>query len=182
MQEKLEGMNKVDWGAGRHALMRWYRANHRSLPWRETPHPYAVWLCEIIMQQTRIDQGLRYWHTFVNTWTDVQALARAPLDEVLKAWQGLGYYSRARNLHRAAQTIAFERGGFFPETAAEWQTIPGVGPYTAAAIASICYNEPGAAVDGNALRVISRFARPRPGAHTAQDQRDPRSLSRNTHG
>lgn len=157
MQEKLEGMNKVHWGAGRHALMEWYRTNHRSLPWREEPLPYTVWLCEIIMQQTRIDQGLKYWHTFTSTWTDVHALAEAPLDEVLKAWQGLGYYSRARNLHRAAQTIAFEWGGSFPETAAEWQTIPGVGPYTAAAIASICYNEPIAAIDGNVLRVISRY-------------------------
>ena len=109
------------------------------------------------MQQTRIDQGLKYWNTFINTWTDVRALAEAPLDDVLKAWQGLGYYSRARNLHRAAQTIAFERGSVFPATAAEWRTIPGVGPYTAAAIASICFNEPIASVDGNVLRVISRY-------------------------
>ncbi len=157
MQEKLDGMNKVNWGAGRHALMEWYRNNHRSLPWREEPLPYSVWLCEIIMQQTRIDQGLKYWHTFTSTWTDVHALAEAPLDDVLKAWQGLGYYSRARNLHRGAQTIAFERGGVFPETAETWKTIPGVGPYTAAAIASICFNEPVAAVDGNVLRVISRY-------------------------
>ncbi len=157
MQEKLEGTNAANWAEGRRALIAWYGANHRALPWRETPHPYAVWLCEIIMQQTRIDQGLKYWNTFINTWTDVRALAEAPLDDVLKAWQGLGYYSRARNLHRAAQTIAFERGGVFPETAAEWRTIPGVGPYTAAAIASICFNEPVAAVDGNVLRVISRY-------------------------
>ena len=157
MQEKLDSMDKVNWVAGRNALMDWYRANHRSLPWREAPNPYAVWLCEIIMQQTRIDQGLKYWHAFVNTWPDVQALAQAPLDDVLKAWQGLGYYSRARNLHKAARTIAFERKGNFPQTAAEWKAIPGVGPYTAAAIASICFNEPVAAVDGNVLRVISRY-------------------------
>ena len=157
MQEKLEGMNAASWAEGRHALIRWYQAHQRALPWRESPHPYAVWLCEIIMQQTRIDQGLKYWNTFVNTWTDVHALATAPLDDVLKAWQGLGYYSRARNLHRAAQAIAFERGGAFPETAEAWRAIPGVGPYTAAAIASICFNEPVAAVDGNVLRVISRY-------------------------
>ena len=157
MQEKLEGTNKVIWADGRRALIEWYQVNRRALPWREKPHPYAVWLCEIIMQQTRIDQGLKYWHTFMNTWTDVHALASAPLDEILKAWQGLGYYSRARNLHRAAQTIAFERDGVFPHSATEWKTIPGVGPYTAAAIASICYNEPVAAVDGNVLRVISRY-------------------------
>ena len=142
MQEKLEGTNAASWAEGRHAPIRWYQAHQRALPWRESPHPYAVWLCEIIMQQTRIDQGLKYWNTFVNTWTDVHALASAPLDDVLKAWQGLGYYSRARNLHRAAQAIAFERGGAFPETAEAWRAIPGVGPYTAAAIASICFNEP----------------------------------------
>ena len=156
MQEKLEGTNAANRVEARRALIAWYRANHRALPWRESPNPYPVWLCEIIMQQTRIDQGLKFWNTFMNTWTDVRALAEAPLDDVLKAWQGLGYYSRARNLHRAAQTIAFERGGVFPETAAEWRTIPGVGAYTAAAIASICFNEPVAAVDGNVLRVISR--------------------------
>ena len=139
MQEKLEGTNAASWAEGRHALIRWYQAHQRALPWRESPHPYAVWLCEIIMQQTRIDQGLKYWNTFVNTWTEVHARASAPLDDVLKAWQGLGYYSRARNLHRAAQAIAFERGGAFPETAEAWRAIPGVGPYTAAAITSICY-------------------------------------------
>ena len=87
MQEKLAGTGKAIWADGRRALIEWYRVNHRALPWREKPHPYAVWLCEIIMQQTRIEQGLKYWHTFMNTWADVHALASAPLDEVLKAWQ-----------------------------------------------------------------------------------------------
>ena len=157
MQEKLEEVNPVEWSDARSALLDWYRTHQRPLPWRESPNPYHTWLCEIIMQQTRIDQGIAYWQRFISTWPDVVALAKSPLEEVLKAWQGLGYYSRARNLHKAAQILAFDRQGHFPETAEEWQKIPGVGPYTAAAIASICFQEPVPAVDGNVLRVISRF-------------------------
>lgn len=157
MQEKLEEVNPIEWGDARSALIDWYQTHQRPLPWRESPNPYHTWLCEIIMQQTRIDQGMAYWQTFITTWPDVQSLAEAPLDDVLKAWQGLGYYSRARNLHKAAQMLAFDLKGQFPETAEEWKKVPGVGPYTAAAIASICFQEPVAAVDGNVLRVISRF-------------------------
>ena len=157
MLKSFDAMNKASLATGQRALIAWYRENQRSLPWREAPNPYAVWLCEIIMQQTRIEQGLKYWNKFINTWADVHALAKAPLDDVLRAWQGLGYYSRARNLHRAAQTIAFERDGQFPVTAVEWREMPGVGAYTAAAIASICHNESIAAVDGNVLRVVSRY-------------------------
>lgn len=157
MQEKLEEATKVRWADARRALMNWYKVHHRPLPWRSAPDPYRIWLCEIIMQQTRIDQGMKYWERFVTTWEDVRALAESPIEEVLKAWQGLGYYSRARNLHKAANVIAFDRAGQFPQDAAGWRSLPGVGPYTAAAIASICYHEPVAAVDGNVLRVISRF-------------------------
>jgi A/G-specific adenine glycosylase len=157
MQEKLEGATKVHWTDARHALLDWYKAHHRPLPWRLEPDPYRIWLCEIIMQQTRIDQGMRYWERFVTTWGDVRALAESPIEEVLKAWQGLGYYSRARNLHKAANIIAFDMAGEFPVDAAGWRSLPGVGTYTAAAIASICYREPVAAVDGNVLRVVSRF-------------------------
>ena len=109
------------------------------------------------MQQTRIDQGMRFWEHFVTTWEDVHALAESPIEDVLKAWQGLGYYSRARNLHKAAHIISIDLAGQFPRDAAGWRALPGVGPYTAAAVSSICYREPVAAVDGNVLRVISRF-------------------------
>ncbi len=157
MQEKSVMIQKKDWIVGRRLLLEWFEVHQRALPWRENPTPYATWLCEIIMQQTRIDQGLRYWNEFLTIWPDVQRLAAAPLDDILKAWQGLGYYSRARNLHRAARIIASDRKGKFPTNAAEWRTMPGVGPYTAAAISSICLGERVAAIDGNVLRVISRL-------------------------
>jgi len=157
MQEKSLRIPKKDWIEGRRRLLEWFDVHQRPLPWRENPTPYATWLCEIIMQQTRIEQGLRYWYDFLTLWPDVDALAASSLDDVLKAWQGLGYYSRARNLHRAAQLIAHERDGQFPTSAKEWKNIPGVGPYTAAAIASICQGECVAAIDGNVLRVISRL-------------------------
>jgi A/G-specific adenine glycosylase len=141
----------------RSALQSWFKENQRRLPWRGTANIYDTWLCEIIMQQTRIDQGTAYWLKFKDRWPNVQALAEADLSDVLKAWQGLGYYSRARNLHRAANIIAFDLDGAFPENAETWRTIPGVGPYTAAAISSICFEEVIPAVDGNVIRVISRF-------------------------
>lgn len=135
----------------------WFSTHQRDLPWRTNRTPYGTWLCEIIMQQTRIDQGLAYWHRFMELFPDVRALSAASEGEVLKAWQGLGYYSRARNLHRAAGVVARERGGVFPDTAAGWRELPGVGPYTAAAVASMCYGEAVAAVDGNVNRVVARF-------------------------
>lgn len=147
----------MELSAAKSALLHWYDTHRRALPWRDDPHPYEVWLCEIIMQQTRINQGLAYWERFRSTWPDVQSLARASEMDVLKAWQGLGYYSRARNLHRAARYITEELGGAFPTDAAEWRNVPGVGPYTAAAIVSICFGEVIPAIDGNAIRVISRF-------------------------
>jgi len=157
MEEILSVVPKKEWIEGRRTLLEWFESAQRALPWRNNPEPYAIWLCEIIMQQTRIDQGLAYWQRFINTWPTVKDLAQAPLEEVLKQWQGLGYYSRARNLHKAAQVITHEMNGVFPETAVGWKALPGVGPYTAAAVSSICFNESVAAIDGNVLRVLSRY-------------------------
>ena len=136
-------------------LLQWFKNNGRSLPWRETNDPYAIWLSEVILQQTRIAQGMSYWERFIAQWPTVNNLAAATEDEVLKAWQGLGYYSRARNLHTAAQQVV-ELGGF-PQTFKELKSLKGVGDYTAADIASIAFGEPVAVVDGNVYRVLSRY-------------------------
>ena len=136
-------------------LLQWFKNNGRSLPWRETKDAYAIWLSEVILQQTRIVQGMSYWERFMAQWPTVNDLAAATENEVLKAWQGLGYYSRARNLHTAAQQV-MELGGF-PQTFKGLKTLKGVGDYTAAAIASIAFGEPVAVVDGNVYRVLSRY-------------------------
>ena len=136
------------------AILEWFRENGRVLPWRETRDPYAIWLSEIILQQTRIEQGKPYWERFMKRWPTVEALARASEDEVLREWQGLGYYSRARNLHEAAKQIV-EMGGF-PQTVEGIKRLKGVGDYTAAAIGSIAFNLPAAVVDGNVYRVLAR--------------------------
>ena len=136
-------------------LLQWFKNNGRPLPWRETKDAYAIWLSEVILQQTRIVQGMSYWERFMAQWPTVNDLAAATENEVLKAWQGLGYYSRARNLHTAAQQV-MELGGF-PQTFKELKTLKGVGDYTAAAIASIAFGEPVAVVDGNVYRVLSRY-------------------------
>ena len=138
-------------------LIRWYQNNHRALPWRETQDPYKIWLSEIILQQTRIEQGTDYYLKFVNTYPNVGRLAEASEDEVLKLWQGLGYYSRARNLHSTAKHIAHELDGKFPTTYEKIIKLKGIGPYTAAAISSFAFNEPRAVVDGNVIRVLSRI-------------------------
>jgi len=135
----------------------WYKKNERQLPWRRTRDPYSIWISEVILQQTRVDQGLGYYKRFIETFPDVGSLARAEEDQVLKIWQGLGYYSRARNLHQAAKHIWEHRGGKFPDTYNKLLEIRGVGPYTAAAIASICFGEARAVVDGNVARVIARL-------------------------
>lgn len=137
-------------------LAEWYLKHRRNLPWRGTREPYKVWLSEIILQQTRVAQGMPYYNRFIENFPDVFALARASEEAVLRCWQGLGYYSRARNLHRCAQTIVQQYGGVFPDSFKELLKLPGIGPYTAAAVASICYHEPVAVVDGNVFRVISR--------------------------
>lgn len=138
-------------------LTHWYLQNKRDLPWRKTHEPYQIWLSEIILQQTRIEQGLPYFYKFINAYPSVFDLANAPADEVLKLWQGLGYYSRARNLHETAQYVAFELNGKFPDNYKGLLKLKGVGDYTASAIASFCYNEPVAVVDGNVYRVLSRI-------------------------
>lgn len=138
-----------------HQLLDWFDRHRREMPWRDDPSPYKVWVSEIILQQTRVDQGTPYFLRFVERFPSVQGLAEASQDEVLRLWQGLGYYSRARNLHQAAKTIAAR--GCYPASAAEWKKLPGVGDYTAGAIASIAFGEPVAAVDGNVLRVLTRF-------------------------
>ncbi|MCS6928897.1 MAG: A/G-specific adenine glycosylase [Saprospiraceae bacterium] len=141
----------------REGLFRWHAQHSRPLPWKGERDPYRIWLSEIILQQTRVEQGLAYYERLVSVYPTVEHLARAPLEEVLKHWQGLGYYSRARNLHRAAQHIVFERNGIFPKTFEEIRQLKGVGDYTAAAIASFAFNLPYAVLDGNVYRVLSRF-------------------------
>lgn len=138
-------------------LIRWYERHKRDLPWRKTKNPYHIWLSEIILQQTRVAQGIGYYERFVDRFPDVQALADASEQEVLRLWQGLGYYSRARNLHHTARQIATGHQGRFPDNARSLQRLKGVGPYTAAAIASFAFDEPIAVVDGNVYRVLARY-------------------------
>jgi len=141
----------------RENLFAWFAQNHRPLPWKGEQDPYKIWLSEIILQQTRVEQGLPYYHRFVEKYPDVQALADAPEDEVLKLWEGLGYYSRARNLHTTAKLIANDLGGKFPDKYEDIRALKGVGDYTAAAIASFAFNLPHAVLDGNVYRVLARF-------------------------
>lgn len=138
-------------------IVRWYQQNPRDLPWRETQDPYKIWLSEIILQQTRVVQGMPYYYAFINTYPTVKDLALAPEEEVLRLWQGLGYYSRARNLHFCAKTIWFDLEGNFPSTYTELLKLKGVGTYTASAIASFAFGECKAVVDGNVFRVLARY-------------------------
>jgi A/G-specific adenine glycosylase len=138
-------------------LIQWYLQNKRDLPWRNDTNPYTIWLSEIMLQQTRVAQGLPYFISFTNAFPTVFDLANADEEEVLKLWQGLGYYSRARNLHKTAKKIAFESNGEFPKTYNDLLHLKGIGEYTAAAIASFAYNESVPVVDGNVYRVLSRY-------------------------
>ncbi|WP_065217819.1 MULTISPECIES: A/G-specific adenine glycosylase [Butyricimonas] len=138
-------------------LIHWYGKNKRELPWRETNDPYLIWISEIILQQTRVVQGLDYFNRFVRRFPDVRSLAVADEDEVMKYWQGLGYYSRARNLHAAAKQIMSSCGGMFPRTREGVLALKGVGDYTSAAICSFAYRQPYATVDGNVYRVLARL-------------------------
>jgi A/G-specific adenine glycosylase len=138
-------------------IIKWYKVNKRDLPWRNTRNPYHIWLSEIILQQTRVDQGLSYYHRFVEKYPTVKALASAKESEVLRLWQGLGYYTRARNLHKTARTIAENFKGRFPKEYEEIRSLAGVGEYTAAAIASFAYDLKYPVVDGNVFRVLSRY-------------------------
>ena len=142
-------------------LLTWYDRHRRTLPWRAPPGdrtpPYLVWLSEIMLQQTTVATVGDYFHRFVKRWPTVEALAAAPLDDVLSAWAGLGYYARARNLHACASAVVAEHGGHFPEDEASLLALPGIGRYTAAAIRAIAFDLPASAVDGNVERVISRL-------------------------
>jgi len=138
-------------------LLQWWKVHQRSLPWKTTKDPYKIWLSEIILQQTRVQQGLPYYQKFVQAYPTVQDLAAASSDEVMHMWEGLGYYSRARNMHTAAKYITKELNGVFPNTFKAIKALKGVGPYTAAAIASFAFDLPHAAVDGNMYRVLSRY-------------------------
>ena len=138
-------------------LYAWYEANRRVLPWRETSDPYAIWLSEIILQQTRVAQGMEYYMRFIARWPRVEDLAAADEAEVLREWQGLGYYSRARNLHKAAQMVVANGWSPFPSRFEDIRSLPGIGDYTAGAIASFAYNQPYPAMDGNVYRVVARL-------------------------
>jgi len=138
-------------------LLEWNKSNARSMPWKGKKDPYLIWLSEIILQQTRVEQGMPYFNKFINNYPTVKALAKAKEDEVMRLWQGLGYYSRARNMHATAKLIADQLGGIFPNKYDDILKLKGVGPYTAAAIASFAFNQPIAVLDGNVFRVLARF-------------------------
>jgi A/G-specific adenine glycosylase len=162
LTRKKQPSTCADAVAGRPALLlRWYDRHRRALPWRALPgeaaDPYRVWLSEIMLQQTGVKTVGPYFEKFVSRWPDVGALARAPLDDVLRMWAGLGYYSRARNLHACAVAVSRDHGGVFPDSEAVLRTLPGIGPYTAAAIAAIAFGRRTMPVDGNIERVVSRL-------------------------
>lgn len=138
-------------------LLNWYNKNKRDLPWRQYQDPYKIWLSEVILQQTRVEQGTPYFLDFVSKYPMVYDLAKAPVDDVLRTWQGLGYYSRARNLHKCAQIVVDKYKGIFPSERNELMKLPGIGPYTSAAIASLAFGKKEAVVDGNVIRVITRL-------------------------
>lgn len=152
-------------------LLAWYDQNKRILPWRNTKDPYTIWVSEIILQQTRVDQGMKYFFSFMDAFPDVQALAQAPLQQLLHVWQGLGYYSRARNMHLAARGIVFNNNNQMPVTYHEWLQLKGVGPYTAAAIASIVSGQVVAALDGNGYRVLGRIFAVQHGFESAAEKK-----------
>ncbi len=138
-------------------LLQWYKQHGRDLPWRHTRDPYAIWISEVILQQTRIEQGMSYYYRFMESFPDVYTLAAASEEKVLRLWQGLGYYSRARNLHTAAKQVIEEYDGVLPCTSQALMKLKGVGPYTAAAVASITCNEAVPALDGNVIRILARY-------------------------
>lgn len=138
-------------------LLQWFDANQRDMPWRTDSHPYKVWVSEMMLQQTQVDTVRPYFERFMKIFPNVEMLASAGFESVLKCWEGLGYYRRAHYLHKAARVIVQDRRGGFPVLAEEWQQLPGIGPYAAAAIASIAFAEPIPAIDGNVLRVMCRF-------------------------
>ena len=138
-------------------LLSWFAQNARDLPWRRTCDPYAIWVSEIMLQQTQVNTVIPYWERWLEHFPTVQDLAHAPMEKVLKLWEGLGYYSRARNLHRAAQIIVCEHDGVFPRQFESALALPGIGRYTAGAIGSIAFNQPTPILDGNVIRVLTRL-------------------------
>ena len=138
-------------------IVKWYVLNGRPLPWRDTADPYMIWLSEVILQQTRVSQGLPYYEKFIETYPTVRHLAQAPEQQVLRLWQGLGYYSRARNLHKCAKAVVTHHNGTFPGAYDDLLKLPGIGPYTAAAIASFAFGQAVAVLDGNVFRILSRI-------------------------
>lgn len=157
-------------------IISWYLKNKRSLPWRNTQNPYFIWISEIILQQTRVAQGLPYYERFVEKFPRIEDMAAASEEEVLRLWQGLGYYSRGRNLHQTARDIVQRLNGLFPSTYAEIIKLKGVGPYTAAAIASFAFGERVPVVDGNVLRVMSRLFKIREGIDLPKTQAQIRTV------
>ena len=141
----------------RAALLRWYRANRRDLPWRRTRDPYAIWISEAMLQQTRVETVIPYYERFLERFPDARTLAEADEDDVFSVWAGLGYYSRARNLQKAARVVVEEHGGSLPRDAEALRALPGIGRYTAGALASIAFDAPEAIVDGNVVRVLTRL-------------------------
>ena len=138
-------------------LIAWYLNNHRALPWRKTKDPYRIWVSEVMLQQTQVNTALPYYREFLKKFPTVKRLARASLHDVLKAWEGLGYYARARNFHRAAGIVQQQYNGIIPITWKQFRALPGVGDYIAAAVLSIAFNQPHAVVDGNVKRVLARL-------------------------
>jgi A/G-specific adenine glycosylase len=141
----------------KYLIMHWYETNKRDLPWRRTSDPYRIWVSEIILQQTRVEQGLDYYHRFLEKFPDIESLAMAEEEDVMKVWQGLGYYSRARNMHSSARTIHNVHHSVFPASYEEMRKLKGIGDYSASAISSIVYGAPHPVIDGNVLRLVSRY-------------------------
>ena len=152
ISEKTDLLKKIA-----HPLLEWYDKGHRTLPWREKKDPYHIWVSEIMLQQTRVEAVIPYYHRFLEAFPDIGALSEAEDEKLLKCWEGLGYYSRVRNMKKAAVTVMQEYGGKMPDTWEELQKLSGIGSYTAGAIASIAYGRPVPAVDGNVLRILSRL-------------------------
>jgi len=152
-------------------LLRWYQSHHRNLPWRQTRNPYRIWISEVMLQQTQVDTVIPYYRKFLKRFPTLRSLARADLSAVLKVWEGLGYYARARHLHKAAKLLVTEYRGKLPDNYAHLRRLPGIGDYTAAAIASIVFSEPVAVLDGNARRVIARWIALRDDVSTAESQK-----------
>jgi len=156
---ELGDLMLMDWIIIKEPLLNWYRDNHRELPWRNTDNPYHIWISEIMLQQTRVEAVKGYYQRFLDRLPDIQSLCLISEDELLKLWEGLGYYNRARNLQKAAKVIMEQYHGEFPKEYEEVVSLPGIGEYTAGAICSICFNQSTPAVDGNVLRVMTRIAK-----------------------